>query len=100
MLCAPLDWQYAELPSSASDAVLCSVLVRKMGTSKQIEKKSKEKKANNTWFKKRKLDTTLLKYMKRKFDTYSASVLRECVISLFPVNIFSKDVKLFLFLVH
>ena len=30
MLCAPLDWQYAELPSSASDAVLCSVLVRKM----------------------------------------------------------------------
>ena len=29
MLCAPLDWQYAELPSSASDAVLCSVLVRK-----------------------------------------------------------------------
>ena len=27
---APLDWQYAELPSSASDAVLCSVLVRKM----------------------------------------------------------------------
>ena len=30
MLCAPLDWQYAELLSSASDAVLCSVLVRKM----------------------------------------------------------------------
>ena len=30
MLCAPLDWQYPELPSSASDAVLCSVLVRKM----------------------------------------------------------------------
>ena len=30
MLCPPLDWQYAELPSSASDAVLCSVLVRKM----------------------------------------------------------------------
>ena len=30
MLCAPLDWQYAELPSSASDAVLCYVLVRKM----------------------------------------------------------------------
>ena len=30
MLCAPLDWQYAELPSSANDAVLCSVLVRKM----------------------------------------------------------------------
>ena len=27
MLCVPLDWQYAELPSSASDAVLCSVLV-------------------------------------------------------------------------
>ena len=35
MLCAPLAWQYAELPSSASDAVLCSVLVR--GTSNQIE---------------------------------------------------------------
>ena len=30
MLCAPLDWQYAELPSPASDAVLCTVLVRKM----------------------------------------------------------------------
>ena len=30
MLCAPIDGQYAELPSSASDAVLCSVLVRKM----------------------------------------------------------------------
>ena len=27
MLCAPLDWQHAELPSSASDAVLCTVLV-------------------------------------------------------------------------
>ena len=39
MLCAPLDWQYAELPSSASDAVLCSVLVRKMWDIKQIEKK-------------------------------------------------------------
>ena len=42
MLCASLDWQYAELPSSASDAVLCSVLVRKM--SNQIEKKKKKKK--------------------------------------------------------
>ena len=30
MLCAPLDWQYAELPSSAGGAVMCSVLVRKM----------------------------------------------------------------------
>ena len=39
-MCAPLDWQYAELPSSASDAVLCSVLVRK----KQIEEKKKLKK--------------------------------------------------------
>ena len=29
MLCAPLDWQYAELPLSASDAVLCTVLVCK-----------------------------------------------------------------------
>ena len=33
MLCAPLDWQYAELPSSASDAVLCSVLVPIMKSS-------------------------------------------------------------------
>ena len=41
MLCAPLDWQYAELPSSASDAVLCSVLIRKMLD--QIEKKRKKK---------------------------------------------------------
>ena len=30
MLCAPLDWQYAEFPSSARDAVLCSLLVRMM----------------------------------------------------------------------
>ena len=30
MLCAPLDWQYAELPSSASDAVLWTVPVCKM----------------------------------------------------------------------
>ena len=45
MLCAPLDWQYAEFPSSASDVVLCSVLVRKMShTSNQIGKKRKEKK--------------------------------------------------------
>ena len=42
MLCAPLDWQYAELPSSASDAVLCSVFVRKMWTSNQIEKEKKK----------------------------------------------------------
>ena len=28
MLCAPLDCQYAELPSSASDAVLCTVRER------------------------------------------------------------------------
>ena len=34
MLCAPLDLQYAELPSSASDAVLCSVC-------NEIEKKKK-----------------------------------------------------------
>ena len=44
MLCAPLDWQYAELPSSASDAVLCSVLVRKIcGSSKQIERKKEKR---------------------------------------------------------
>ena len=30
MLCAPLYWQYEELPSSASDAVLCTALVCKM----------------------------------------------------------------------
>ena len=27
MLCAQLDWQYAELPSSASDAVLQDVVL-------------------------------------------------------------------------
>ena len=48
MLCALLDWQYAELPSSASDAVLCSVLVRKMGTSKQIEGKKRRKKISKS----------------------------------------------------
>ena len=37
MLCAPLEWQYTELPSSARDAVLCTVLVR-CGSSKQIKK--------------------------------------------------------------
>ena len=39
MLCAPaapLDWQYAELPSSASDAVLGIVLVVRCGSSNQI----------------------------------------------------------------
>ena len=38
MLCSPLDWQYAELPSSASDAVLCTVLVCKMWSSNQMKK--------------------------------------------------------------
>ena len=46
MLCAPLDWQYAELPSSASDAVLCSVLVRKMW---DIQPNRKKKKINTHW---------------------------------------------------
>ena len=47
MLCAPLDWQYAELPSSASDAVLCSVFVRKdVGHLKTNRKKKKQKKKN------------------------------------------------------
>ena len=47
MLCAPLDWQYAELPSSASDAVLCSVLVRKMWViSNQIYIYKKKNKKN------------------------------------------------------
>ena len=52
MLYAPLDWQYAELPSSASDAVLCSVLVRKMWdmTSNQIEEKKKQKKKTYLFF--------------------------------------------------
>ena len=45
MLCAPLDWQYAEFPSSASHAVLCSVLVR---TSNQIEKEKKTKSSSST----------------------------------------------------
>ena len=46
MLCAPLDWQYAELASSASDEVLCSVLVRKMWDiyPNRKEKKKKKKK--------------------------------------------------------
>ena len=39
LLCAPLDWQYAQLPSSASDAVLCFV---RCGSSNQIEKKMKK----------------------------------------------------------
>ena len=30
MLCAALDWQYAELPRSAGDEVLCAVLACKM----------------------------------------------------------------------
>ena len=45
MLCAPLDWQYAELPSSASDiqsCVLCSFI--RCGTSNQIERKKRKKK--------------------------------------------------------
>ena len=52
MLCTPLDWQYAYLPSSVSGRVMCSVFVRKIieirismvkcGTSKQIEKKEKQ----------------------------------------------------------
>ena len=48
MLCAPLDWQYAELPSSASDAVLCSVLVRKMWVIETNRKKKEKKKRYNT----------------------------------------------------
>ena len=44
MLCSPLDWRYAEFPSSASDAVLSYVLVRKMwDIQKQIEKIKKIK---------------------------------------------------------
>ena len=47
MLCAPLDWQYVELPSSASDAVLCYVLV---ATSNQIEGKKTHKKNKISFF--------------------------------------------------
>ena len=61
MLCASLDWQYSELPSSASDAVLCSVLIRK--TSKQIEKE-KEKNATGV------MNTTdELNFLKISFQT-------------------------------
>ena len=42
MLCAPLDWQYAELPSSASDAVLCLCSFVRCGTSKTNRKKKNE----------------------------------------------------------
>ena len=35
-MCAPLDWQYTELPSSASDAVLCTVRV---SNKKKLKKK-------------------------------------------------------------
>ena len=41
MLCAPLDWKYAEFPSSASDAVLCSVLVRRMWETNREKKRKK-----------------------------------------------------------
>ena len=41
MLCAPLDSQYAESPSSASDAVLCTMIVCQ--TSNQIKKIKKVK---------------------------------------------------------
>ena len=47
MLCAPLDWQYAELPSSVSDAVLCSVLVRKMWVHLTKYKRKKKGKKRN-----------------------------------------------------
>ena len=50
MLCAPLDWQYAELPSSASDAVLCSVLVRKMWDIETNRKKEEEKRTQTKQF--------------------------------------------------
>ena len=36
MLCAPLDWQYIELLSSASDAFLC--LYVRCASSNQIKK--------------------------------------------------------------
>ena len=39
LMFAPLDWQYAELPSSASDAVLCSVLVGHLTKLKKTKRK-------------------------------------------------------------
>ena len=47
MLCAPLDWQYAELSSSASYAVLCTALVCKMW---DMEPRKKKKKVDKGWF--------------------------------------------------
>ena len=38
-MCAPLDCQYAELPSSASDAVLCTVFVCKHKSNKILKEK-------------------------------------------------------------
>ena len=57
MLCAPLDWQYAELPSSASDAVCELCLYVRFGSSDQIKLKKKKIKKNNTL-----PDTRMLKY--------------------------------------
>ena len=52
MLCAPLDWQYAEFPSSASDAVFCTVLVCKMWdilpNKKNLKKNNKKTQKNPT----------------------------------------------------
>ena len=48
MLCAPIDWQYAELPSSASDAVSCCVLVGKMWDISTNRRKKKKEKIETT----------------------------------------------------
>ena len=42
MLRAPLDWQYAYLTSSASGAVMCYVLVRKMWDTLTNSKQNKK----------------------------------------------------------
>ena len=46
LLCAPLDWQYAELPSSASDAVFSNAVFSfvRCGTSKTNRKEKKQEK--------------------------------------------------------
>ena len=43
MLCAMLDWKYAEFPSSASEAVLCICLYVRCVSSNEERKKIKEK---------------------------------------------------------
>ena len=62
MLCAPLDWQCAELPSQASDTVLCTVLVVRSGSSNQILKKKEKKEQGFTMNKEEFRDALALRY--------------------------------------